>query len=75
MDWSGDGLICTCFKVAADGKGLVMRWFNAKTEPAKLSIHTDRKIVKSNILEECVAVCNGEISVGAKEIVTVRIED
>lgn len=76
MEWSGDGMICTCFKAAADGKGIVMRFFNAKTEPAVLSIRTERKVVKSNILEERGAVCeSGQLQVGAKEIITVRIED
>lgn len=76
LDWNGEGLICTCFKAAADGNGLVMRLFNAKCEPAELSVWTDQTIRRSNILEERLEAWDGkQMSVGAKEIVTIRIED
>lgn len=76
LNWNGDGLICTCFKAAVDGNGMVLRLFNAKSEPTQLNISTDKHVVRSNILEERgdEIALNG-IQVGPKEIITVRIED
>lgn len=72
----GDGLICTCFKAAVDGNGWVLRLFNAGTEPTVLTVHTDRRVLRSDILENRgEAVAAQKVPVGAKEIITVRIED
>lgn len=71
----GDGLICTCFKAAVDGNGWVLRLFNAKTEPGELTVHTDRRVFRSDIMETCGDEVPGKkLAVGPKEIITVRIE-
>ena len=75
LSFDGDGLICTCFKAAVDGNGWVLRLFNAKNTASELTVHTDRKVYASDILEtqkECVE--SRSLTVGPKEIVTVRIE-
>lgn len=76
LRWSGEGLICTCFKNAVDGKGYVMRLFNAGSEPTTLNISTEGSVYRSDILEKRGAVINpAGIPVGAKQIITVRIEE
>ena len=75
LNWSGEGLICTCFKAAVNGGGMVFRAFNASDAPTTLSLQTGAKVYRSNILEERgEAVSPDSIPVGVREIVTVIIE-
>lgn len=75
IDWKGDGLICTCFKTAADGEGMVMRLFNATCVPTTLTVNTDRTVRCSDILESRGEVIQPkDIAVNPKEIITIRIE-
>ena len=63
-------------KNAVDGKGYVMRLFNAGSEPTTLNISTEGSVYRSDILEKRGAVINpAGIPVGAKQIITVRIEE
>lgn len=78
LSWRGENLICTALKKAEDGKGSVLRVFNPTEETSVLEI--DRESVRmSNILEETGEMLQAEggvvrIPVGAKKIVTVRLE-
>lgn len=75
LKWSGEGMICTCFKSAADGKGWILRLFNATDMETKMSVETEYSVLRSDILERRgEAVEKGCIGVGAKEIITLRIE-
>ena len=75
LNWTGDGLICTCFKQSVDGKAWVMRLFNAKTEPVQLNVQTDYAVRMSDILETCgEKIDSKRVSVGPKQIITLRIE-
>jgi alpha-mannosidase len=76
LNWSGEGLICTCFKAAVDGNGMILRLFNAGTEPTTLSIDTKSTVLRSDIMEHRgETVSPSGIVVRPKEIITVRIED
>lgn len=80
LQWEGDGLICTCLKNAADGKGFVMRLFNVKNEPTMLNMPIAHAVRRSDILETCGPMIAPDaegvvrLPVRPKEIITVRLE-
>lgn len=80
LEWSGEGLIPTCFKVAEDGRGRVFRVFNPGRTVRELKLRADHARA-SDILEtpgeRLAADEDGFVrrKVGPKEIITIRFED
>ena len=75
LNWEGEGMVCTCFKSAADGEGWILRLFNATDAETKMSVETDYIVLRSDILERSGDPVNKDcICVGAKEIITLRIK-
>jgi hypothetical protein len=77
---SGDpAVIVTCLKPARDGKGYLVRLFNTTDRPAAATLHWGRagKLTwfLSNEKEKIFEEVTGQVSLGAWEIRTLRVEE
>ncbi|RXZ80106.1 alpha-mannosidase [Paenibacillaceae bacterium] len=76
LNWSGDGLALSAFKIADDTNDLVARWFNMGSDETELSVQTAASVHnwhKSTVLEQRTdqLLPEGKLAVRGAEIVTI----
>ncbi len=74
-DFEDKNLKLTAVKVAEDGKGIIIRFFNPNNKIISLEFpNMNKKIFKVNLLEDYIADVSKKIEVAPNEIFTLKVE-